>query len=275
MGSELNDGRPIESGHYSSSHVPADAFDGNNSTLWGGDGDEDGLFWLGMEFNVYATINCVSILDISGRGVTELRVQAWQSSTATWQNALISKDLQSGQRKNITLSQRTNIISHCPQGFELRHSVCTDNTITKSNLGLVVGIIVTLVALVVISMYISWKKKTCIYFWCRQIRKSLNDRQTSNLQVSAADDIATSRPHLSSPSLGIPIDTNNTPSPSAPSFDNADEATECVICLANKKNVLFLPCRHMCTCQDCSTDTNIDKCPMCRESIEDRIIVFN
>lgn len=127
MGSELNDGRPIESGHYSSSHVPADAFDGNNSTLWGGDGDEDGLFWLGMEFNVDATINCVSILDISGRGVTELRVQAWQSSTATWQNALISKDLQSGQRKNITLSQRTNIISHCPQGFELRHSVCTDN----------------------------------------------------------------------------------------------------------------------------------------------------
>lgn len=262
MGSKLNYGQPIESGHYSDSYVPANAFDGNTTTRWGGDEDEDGLLWLGMEFDILTQINCISILDVSGRGVTELRVQAWKNNTATWRNALISKNLVSGQRTNITLRQRTNVISHCPMGFELRNSVCIDTNIPETetesiSVDLVLGILAAIVALVVICTYFSWKWKCGIYVWWRKIQKSKLIDDTSN-------------------SLELTVDTDNiVPPPSTSSLHDTDtdETTECVICLANKKNILFLPCRHLCTCQDCSTD--IKQCPICRGDIEDKITAFN
>jgi len=147
IGSKLNDGKPIESGHYPSSYVPARAFDGNTSTIWGGQEDEDSLFWLGMEYNISRNVSCVSILDIDDRGVREVRVQAWQNNTATWQNAMIVKLLQSGQRNNITLN--------CPEGFELRQSDCVNiSKDTKSSVGIVVGIIASAIAIACAVAYI-------------------------------------------------------------------------------------------------------------------------
>lgn len=37
---------------------------------------------------------------------------------------------------------------------------------------------------------------------------------------------------------------------------------DCVVCLTEQKEVILLPCRHMCVCQSCFV--HIDKCPVCR-----------
>jgi len=44
---------------------------------------------------------------------------------------------------------------------------------------------------------------------------------------------------------------------------------ECVVCLEASKEVLLLPCRHMCVCSTCLT--HIDKCPVCRATFEEYI----
>lgn len=42
---------------------------------------------------------------------------------------------------------------------------------------------------------------------------------------------------------------------------------ECAICLVNIRNIIILPCRHMCICEECIGDASarIDKCPICRQ----------
>ena len=42
---------------------------------------------------------------------------------------------------------------------------------------------------------------------------------------------------------------------------------ECCICLNNKSNILFLPCNHICICQDCINIKNFTNCPICQEAI--------
>lgn len=44
---------------------------------------------------------------------------------------------------------------------------------------------------------------------------------------------------------------------------------ECVICLAEKKDVALLPCRHVCVCHQCLV--RIDKCPVCRSGFEEYV----
>jgi len=48
----------------------------------------------------------------------------------------------------------------------------------------------------------------------------------------------------------------------------------CVICLENRKSVLILPCSHMCICAECSDNKSLEKCPICRSSIEGKLIVY-
>lgn len=45
---------------------------------------------------------------------------------------------------------------------------------------------------------------------------------------------------------------------------------ECVICLANIRNIVMLSCRHMCICEECVGDASsrIDKCPICRQTYD-------
>ena len=47
---------------------------------------------------------------------------------------------------------------------------------------------------------------------------------------------------------------------------------ECVVCLENMKEILLLPCRHLCICATCLT--HIDKCPVCRCQFEEYICVL-
>lgn len=76
--------------------------------------------------------------------------------------------------------------------------------------------------------------------------------------------------------------------PSAPPLDtkqncsgvlNVDEKEstnvegECVICMDEKSEVVFVPCGHMCCCHSCAQN-ELEDCPMCRTKIERTIRVI-
>jgi len=100
---KFNDGTPIDSGNAGQYWGPERALDDDDGSAWGGRKDQFGLFWIGMDFNTLRGVRCVSFLDSPDKGVKELRVQAWESSTSTWHNVKIVKDHQSGVRTNISL----------------------------------------------------------------------------------------------------------------------------------------------------------------------------
>lgn len=59
-------------------------------------------------------------------------------------------------------------------------------------------------------------------------------------------------------------------------LSNEEEKRNCVICQVQSKSVLFLPCRHLCICKECSQrDGGLDRCPLCREDIKSKIDVFS
>jgi hypothetical protein len=51
-----------------------------------------------------------------------------------------------------------------------------------------------------------------------------------------------------------------------------DENACCVVCLENKKNMLLLPCKHVCSCDKCSVQ--LTDCPLCRTKIVEKTLVF-
>jgi hypothetical protein len=64
--------------------------------------------------------------------------------------------------------------------------------------------------------------------------------------------------------------------------DTARQAAEedeylCVVCEESKKQVILLPCKHMCLCKNCAAGClfkTLNECPMCRAKIEDSMEVF-
>ncbi|GMT10005.1 hypothetical protein PFISCL1PPCAC_1302, partial [Pristionchus fissidentatus] len=64
--------------------------------------------------------------------------------------------------------------------------------------------------------------------------------------------------------------SSNSSSPSSSSLD-------CVVCLSNRKDILFRPCNHMAVCKDClpSLMDEIEPlCPLCRSLIESHFQVY-
>lgn len=57
----------------------------------------------------------------------------------------------------------------------------------------------------------------------------------------------------------------------SPGDPNADH--KCVVCLSNPKEIIVIPCGHVCLCEDCATKIN-DLCPVCRQSIEQKMVAF-
>ncbi len=51
---------------------------------------------------------------------------------------------------------------------------------------------------------------------------------------------------------------------------------DCCICLSANKCVLFLPCKHICVCEDCGLTRlpPLTNCPVCRETIRSKTKVF-
>jgi hypothetical protein len=56
---------------------------------------------------------------------------------------------------------------------------------------------------------------------------------------------------------------------------NLEDARMCVICKERPKCVLYMPCRHLCACQDCGHSNRLVQCPLCRQNILERINVYN
>ena len=46
----------------------------------------------------------------------------------------------------------------------------------------------------------------------------------------------------------------------------------CKICMVNERNISFLPCGHLITCERCSY--SLKKCPCCRKLIEGQLKIF-
>ena len=43
---------------------------------------------------------------------------------------------------------------------------------------------------------------------------------------------------------------------------------ECLLCSSKKRDILFLPCAHVCVCNSCSD--RVKKCLLCKEYVDDR-----
>ncbi|KAF5306144.1 hypothetical protein FQR65_LT07420 [Abscondita terminalis] len=55
--------------------------------------------------------------------------------------------------------------------------------------------------------------------------------------------------------------------------DEMPESQLCVVCKTNPREVILLPCGHVCLCEDCS-DEILELCPICRESIDKRTAAY-
>ncbi|XP_063908731.1 death-associated inhibitor of apoptosis 1-like isoform X1 [Zophobas morio] len=51
-----------------------------------------------------------------------------------------------------------------------------------------------------------------------------------------------------------------------------DGILRCKICDSNERNVIFIPCKHILACDECSRQFN--NCPVCRKRIDERMKVF-
>eukprot|EP00808_Paulinella_micropora_P021048 g20567.t1 len=56
-------------------------------------------------------------------------------------------------------------------------------------------------------------------------------------------------------------------------IEEINKRKQCAVCMAQNACIVFLPCRHMKTCDGCSQQ--LTHCPLCRSSIEDKIKPFN
>jgi len=51
------------------------------------------------------------------------------------------------------------------------------------------------------------------------------------------------------------------------------EQKTCIVCSDNEKEIVFIPCGHLCCCSVCSQPLNI--CPVCRQNIQQKFKTFN
>ena len=78
-------------------------------------------------------------------------------------------------------------------------------------------------------------------------------------------------------SQGSVVPASNCTAALAPAADA--DATLCVVCICERKEMLLLPCKHVCLCEDCvgsimQQQKPLQLCPLCRTPIESNIKVF-
>jgi hypothetical protein len=56
--------------------------------------------------------------------------------------------------------------------------------------------------------------------------------------------------------------------------DSPAQVRTCVACLVNEPVVVILPCHHAVLCATCLSTLVKNVCPLCREEIEDTLVVF-
>ncbi|XP_065593751.1 E3 ubiquitin-protein ligase LRSAM1 [Cyrtonyx montezumae] len=60
--------------------------------------------------------------------------------------------------------------------------------------------------------------------------------------------------------------------PTAPLLQGDEKKSECVVCMEQEAQTIFLPCGHVCCCQTCCKQ--LQSCPLCRKDIAQRIRIF-
>ncbi|KFZ69146.1 E3 ubiquitin-protein ligase LRSAM1 [Podiceps cristatus] len=61
--------------------------------------------------------------------------------------------------------------------------------------------------------------------------------------------------------------------PTAPPLQWDKNKSECVVCMERETQMIFLPCGHVCCCQNCCE--RLHTCPLCRKDIAQRIRIFH
>ncbi|NWT98321.1 LRSM1 ligase, partial [Urocynchramus pylzowi] len=61
--------------------------------------------------------------------------------------------------------------------------------------------------------------------------------------------------------------------PTAPPLQWDEKKAECVVCMEQEPQMIFLPCGHVCCCQGCCE--RLHSCPLCRQDIAQRIRIFH
>jgi hypothetical protein len=54
--------------------------------------------------------------------------------------------------------------------------------------------------------------------------------------------------------------------------EEKDDEKFCCICFEEVKNVVFLPCKHLCSCYECAQPIN--DCPICRQKIVEKMQIY-
>jgi len=61
----------------------------------------------------------------------------------------------------------------------------------------------------------------------------------------------------------------------ASAVEEQAQARKCVVCMEHAKTMLLLPCRHLCVCAACGARRELDRCPVCRQRVAERIDVYS
>jgi len=56
--------------------------------------------------------------------------------------------------------------------------------------------------------------------------------------------------------------------------ENKEKFLPCMLCSSGKREVLMLPCRHLCLCPRCSVTQKVAKCPTCSMEVESTMAVY-
>lgn len=63
------------------------------------------------------------------------------------------------------------------------------------------------------------------------------------------------------------------------SANTSGHRSHCVVCLERNKNIVILPCRHLCLCKECAQQLNRldggERCPICRHDVHTLMPVYD
>ncbi|NXK32225.1 LRSM1 ligase, partial [Piprites chloris] len=76
------------------------------------------------------------------------------------------------------------------------------------------------------------------------------------------------------PEPSAPLEEPPSPEgPTAPPLQWEERKSECVVCMEQEPQMIFLPCGHVCCCQSCCE--RLLSCPLCRQDIAQRVRIFH
>jgi hypothetical protein len=100
------------------------------------------------------------------------------------------------------------------------------------------------------------------------------EREGDDLQLLSFDEIAALEVRLESACKVVRRSKEIVKEKEDKERHNKNEERMCVVCLESQKSVLLLPCRHLCLCGECSSRPEVTKCPICRQTIYEKLVVY-